>query len=67
MASAAKPRNAPNKKELKEVEEVKEIKEKRECGEVCAEARGGIRFRSFAAKTMATVSMAAKGISVAAA
>ena len=68
MARVARPRKAPKKNEVKEVEEVKEPAELVEgvldcdCG-----VTDGMRFRSFVARTMAMVSMAAKGMSVAAA
>ncbi len=56
---------------MNEGEEVNEVKERREFVEGAPDCNCGItdgtRFRSFVAKTMAMVSMAAKGMSVAAA
>ena len=71
MARVARPRKTPKKNEVKELEEVKEVEERREAGGASevwdSVVADGIRLRSFAAKTMAMVSMAAKGMSVAAA
>ena len=68
MARVARPRKKPKKKEVNEVEEVEEMSEPCEAVELSDCWVGdGIRLRSFAAKTMAMVSMAAKGMSVAAA
>src|SRR5579859_4317609 len=71
LARVARPRKTPKRKEVKEVEEVNEVKERSELvGAVeicdCVVVRG-TRCRRFAAKTIAMVSMAAKGMSVAAA
>jgi hypothetical protein len=57
LAKTARPRKAPRKRELKEVEEVKEAED----------SEVGIRPSNLAAKTMAMVNIAAKGMSVAAA
>src|SRR5690348_15816215 len=74
LARVARPKKRPKKKEVKEVEEVNEVNEvkdrNRPAGVVAScEAAGadGTRLRSFVAKTIAMVSMAAKGMSVAAA
>src|SRR6266403_3717560 len=71
LARVAMPRKKPKRKEVKEVEEINEVKERTELVEIVSPCgctvRGGTRFRSCAAKTMAIVSMAAKGMSVAAA
>ena len=77
MARVARARKKPKKNEVKEIEEVnevkevKEVKERRDVVEVVADSDCGVtdgtRFRSIVAKTMAMVSMAAKGMSVAAA
>ena len=71
MARVARARKKPKRKEVKEVEEVNEVKERREFVEVAPDCICGVadgrRCRTCAANTMAIVSMAAKGMSVAAA
>src|ERR1700739_1381584 len=68
LARVARPRKKPKKKEVKEVEDVDERTEVVEVVPDCdSGVKDGMRFRSLAAKTMAMVSMAAKGMSVAAA
>ena len=71
MARTARPRKKPNRKEIKDVEEVKEVEDEEELKGLVAlkneKLDVGRRPRTKAAATMAMVSMALKGMSVAAA
>src|SRR5882757_6189397 len=65
LARVARPRKKPKRKEVKEVEERNEPLEAAAPIDCCVD--DGARLRSCAAKTMAMVSIAAKGMSGAAA